>query len=830
MSGTGRAVGAAMKLRSLLLLSAVALLAACVNDQDPAGDDEISQDTEAALVGTHVYTRPSKPTRSYPAPSTNVIWVAPSGNDASGTGSSSAPYQTIAKAVAIANGKAAGPAWTVVLKAGTYREGGIVITRSNVTVQRNGTDAVSIFGTVPLTGFAGSGPYTTTISSFDTAPLEVNCADDHLNKGASKSYGAEQPFSVIRAGVPLTRVASAPGAGQYAYDNATNKLTLKDSPTEIEVVKQLWAFQTRASNVRLSGLDIEGYGTCAVDYRKTVNGVSYYNAAVQFFKDSGAESGNVLEGSTIANNAGNGFTAANAHGVTMDGNVLVNNGWDGAIASDSNRLVVKGNRFGYNNIRRWANSVEAGMKVSQIIDGVVWGNVFEHNAANGYWCDQGCGSSDLSKNFYVIAQNVFRNNDGKGLFYEVSHHGMIASNLIHDNGAAGIAAYGSRAVQIWNNTLVDNNATSTSYLANLSIVDDVRCAQGDTLPGGKACTSATSGVTPLPRTQYDNCAPSTDGPLANTCNSESIVVVNNIISGSAGPRPLVNVSIPAKTYPGALAVTRSEYQAFFRSSASSPSGLIEWQKDAASNPTSYASLDAFRAAIGGRETNSVEHVGGTNPYFVDAGAKNFNQRTSNTEIWGRGQTLPTEALKAIYWPSNAPAQPSKRVGAIVWTGQSGGGTTTPTDPPATTCDLASPVYHVVDPTTGAEIFTLSSSEAATARSTYGYTSDRGVAFDGGGSLTSARTAVYRLYNPTTRDRLYTTSTSEKTSAASTYGYTTDEGISFYASTSASSACLVGVHRLRKSSIHTYSATAAELASLTAAGWSDEGVVFYAGAP
>ncbi|MDB4945771.1 MAG: metallophosphoesterase [Labilithrix sp.] len=814
-----------MKLRTLLPLAILVGLPACANDQDVADDDGAAIDNAAALVGTHVYRRPAKPTRSYPAPSSNVLWVATSGSDVSGNGSSAAPYQTIGKAVAVANAKPAGPTWTVVVKAGTYREGGIVITRSNVTIQRDGSAAVSIWGTVPLTGFAGAGPYTTTITSFDPTPLEANCADDHLNKGA-KHYGAEQAFSVIRAGIPLQRVATAPGPGQYAYDNATNKLTLKDSPTEIEVVKQLWAFQTRASNVRLSGLDIEGYGTCAVDYRKTVNGINYYNAAVQFFKDTGSESGNVLEGSTIANNAGNGFTAAQSYGVTMDGNVLVNNGWDGAIASDANRLVVKNNTFGYNNFRHWGNSVEAGMKGSQIIDGVVWGNVFEHNAANGYWCDQGCGSSDLSKNHFVIAQNVFRNNDGKGLFYEVSHHAMIASNLVHDNGAAGIAAYGSRAVQIWNNTLVDNDASSTSYLANLSIVEDVRCAQGDVLPGGKVCTSGTAGVTPLPRTQYDNCAPRTDGPLANTCNSESIVVVNNIVSGSAGPRPLVNVTVPARTFDGSVVVTRSEYQAFFRPSASAPTGLIEWQKDAAGNPVSYATLAAFRSAVPGRETSSVEHVGGANPYFVDYASKNFAQRTSNTEIWGNGQTLPVEALKAIYWPSTSPAQPSKRIGAIAWPGQSSG--TTP--PPATTCDLAAPVYHVVQPSTGAELFTLSASEAADAKSLHGYTEDRGVAFDAAASSTAQRVAVYRVYNPTSKDRLYTTSTSEKASAAATYGYTTDEGVAFYAASGATSPCLAPVHRLRSGGIHTYSVSAAEVASLTGAGWSDEGVVYHAGTP
>lgn len=79
--------------------------------------------------------------------------------------------------------------------------------------------------------------------------------------------GAEQAFSVIRAGVPLKRVAAGTtiASGAYSFDPATKKLTITDSPASVEVVQQLWAFQTRASNMRIAGLDIEGYGSCSVD-------------------------------------------------------------------------------------------------------------------------------------------------------------------------------------------------------------------------------------------------------------------------------------------------------------------------------------------------------------------------------------------------------------------------------------------------------------------------------------------------------------------------------------------------------------------------------------
>lgn len=809
-----------------------ALSVACSGSPGAGEGDEGSATDEAPVVAPHVYGAPPQPTESFPAPSTNAIWVAPTGNDTSGNGSSTAPYRTIAKAVAVANAKPAGPTWSVVLKAGTYREGQIVITRDAVTIQRNGTDAVSILGTQPVTGFTGSGPYSAIVVGVDTARLTVTCADAHLDQGASRPYGADQALGVTRGRVPLRRVApgTTPRTGEYAFDPATKKLTIGDAPggAPIEIVSALWAFQTRASNVHFEGLDVEGYGTCAVDYRSVVNNVAYYSGALQIFKDSPAVSGAVVDGCTIANNSAGGLQVAQSQDVTVKSSALFNNGWDGGLVATSDPFVLLNDVVSYNNMRIWQNSVEAGIKATHMQDGVIFGNLFEHNAANGFWCDQACGPTDLSKNWFVIAQNVFRYNDNKGLFYEVSHHAMIASNVAHDNGGPGIAAYGSRGVQIWNNTLVDNDSLTASYTANLSIVDDPRCAQGDVLPGGMTCSSSTPGVVPEPLSEYDHCVPSSSGALANTCNSESIVVANNIIVGSGGSRPVVNVTVPAKTYSAALTVTQSQYQAFWRPSTTAPSTLIEWQKDAAGSPIGYGSLSAFQAAIAGRETSSVERLGGSAPsFFVDFAGKDFTQSTSSTDVWGRGAPLPLAALKAVYWPSASPSQPSARIGAIAWAGKT---TAPPPPPPPPACAYASPVYHVRNPANHAELYTLSATEA-TAASANGYTENDGVAWAAAATAAAApgSVPVYRVYDPTSHDRLYTTSAGEKSSAMSNYGYTIDEGVAFYVAPSTTT-CVVGVHRVRKTAIHSYTASPSEYSALIGAGWIDEGIPFFAAGP
>ena len=67
---------------------------------------------------------------NYSIPSSNVAWVAPNGNDATGNGSENSPYKTFAKALA-----ALSSGGTVVAKSGIYREPHFFISKSNITLQ-----------------------------------------------------------------------------------------------------------------------------------------------------------------------------------------------------------------------------------------------------------------------------------------------------------------------------------------------------------------------------------------------------------------------------------------------------------------------------------------------------------------------------------------------------------------------------------------------------------------------------------------------------------------------------------------------------------------------
>jgi len=800
-----------------MLMLCVGGCGAAAEDVEPQPLPQVAQ--VASALTPHVYAEPPTPSEFYEPPTTNVVFVSPTGND-SDSGSLTAPFKTLGRALAVVNAKPAGPTWTIVLRAGTYREGELSVTRDNVTLQRYQSEVVRLWGSTLVTGFTGSTLASATLPG-DMTRFEQNCADDHLLQGANRHFGAEYALGVFRAGVPLRRVASQPQPGEYTYDHASNVLTVAGGSSNVEVTTKLWALRSAASNVKLAGLDVRGYGTCTVDWSKTVNGTTYYKGAILLYKNTIAVSNSTLENSTVANNSASAVAVANAQGVRLLGNRVLNNGWTGIQAGNANGLVVSGNDISYNNVRRWANAVDAGMKITRVEDGVIFNNLFEHNAATGFWCDQHCGSTQPGTNWFIVARNTVRYNDEKGIFYEVSHHGVIASNLVHDNALTGIAVFGSRTVQLWNNTLVNNEETTTSYSGNLSVVDDNRCVSGDTLPGGQLC-DGTKGTVPVQADVYDRCEPSSRGDLANTCNAERITLKNNLIAGSRSSRPLLNVEDPAATAYGAgRIISASDFQAYWRSASNAPSNVIEWQKNAGSAAIGYTTLAAFQSANPGYEGNSVERVTSTPSFFVDYAGKNFTQNPGSTDVWGRGAPLPSEVLKAIYWPETNPPQPTARIGAIEWKGKAAAA-----DP----CPLASAVHHRVNPTTGDSLYTLSESEAQSATA-YGYTDNRGVAFRAAGSQLPGLSPVYRLMNPSVSAHLFTPSESERSSAMSQYGFTVDEGIGFYASMSGGT-CLTPVYRLQSPVTyrHLLTVSTSERDLLISQGWADEGIRFYAATP
>ncbi|WP_083423378.1 metallophosphoesterase [Stigmatella aurantiaca] len=142
--------------------------------------------------------------------------------------------------------------------------------------------------------------------------------------------------------------------------------------------------------------------------------------------------------------------------------------------------------------------------------------------------------------------------------------------------------------------------------------------------------------------------------------------------------------------------------------------------------------------------------------------------------------------------------------------------------------LAVPVYHRIKPDGGDSLYTVNANEASNASTKYGYTEDRGVAFQASAATASGLSPVYRLYSPEKKDHLWTIDANEKASAAANHGYTVDEGTGFYASKTPGD-CLIPVYRFVSPTLlkHRFATTEAERSSLSAAGWTAEGIKFYA---
>ena len=137
--------------------------------------------------------------------------------------------------------------------------------------------------------------------------------------------------------------------------------------------------------------------------------------------------------------------------------------------------------------------------------------------------------------------------------------------------------------------------------------------------------------------------------------------------------------------------------------------------------------------------------------------------------------------------------------------------------------LSVPIYESVNPTNGTSLLTRSATEATSAAK-YGYTAYQGVAFRASQYQTPSMVGVHRLFND--GDFAYEADASRIADLVNA-GYT-DQGVSFYAATSGDW-CTQPIQVAQKGTVHRYAATTTARA-LTADGWDAGSVVYYVAAP
>lgn len=142
---------------------------------------------------------------------------------------------------------------------------------------------------------------------------------------------------------------------------------------------------------------------------------------------------------------------------------------------------------------------------------------------------------------------------------------------------------------------------------------------------------------------------------------------------------------------------------------------------------------------------------------------------------------------------------------------------------AATNVLDDPIYHVVNTSTRAAVLTSWESEANNA-SKYGFGAPETI-FQASRTPEKGLLPVYRLYNPKTNDFLYTVGENEKNNTAPRYGYVYDQ-IAFYAQPYAKQGAQP-VYRYHQNGKHRYAITQAQRDALTASGWKQINISFYA---
>ncbi len=576
-----------------------------------AGKPGVDAGTPAVDAGTPVVDAGASwplgalPKTQYAYPS-NALFVSPAGDDAA-AGTLAAPLKTVLKAV---SKSAAGG--TVVLRAGVYREELGTVAKA-ITLQPYPNEDAWLDGSDVVSGFVADGAMfrKDAWAIAQTLCPSSSCYDPNLVTSANPAAGL--PDMVFVDGVPLTQVLTQAEvtATTFYVDRPGQKLFIGVNPAGKVVEASTRKRAMFLYSAAVSGTRLRGFGV-----RRYASNLQFSTRPGQIEMSSGAR-GVEFENLVITQSASSGLFISGsstdlASGVVMRHNQFVYNGASGLTGNWMTGLVMEDNLFVSNNLEKGQYSGTygsfAGAKLARLSDSTIKNNLFRNNDAKGFWCDLECRSN-------TVVGNVVNGNLSHGIFHEISYDGLIASNVVYDNGGYGLKV-GGQTVRVFNNTLV-NNASDDLYIYN-----------DDRLP------------------------------------SQNITVKNNIIAG--GARALGGTHLINATFGGAgaqapgVVVVAMDHNLYFRSDASKPQYVLGWD-----GPSSSNAFTVFGSALQqttSREANGAGIDGAAlGTLFVNAPAGDF-RLAAGARAAGMGEALPADAAAAI----GVTAGVIVNSGALVW--------------------------------------------------------------------------------------------------------------------------------------------------------------------
>lgn len=588
----------------------------CVSSGSPVGLDE----TGATIPDTN-YTIP-----------TGAIFMSPSGSD-SNVGTQVAPVKTINKAVSLVSSGG-----TIVMRGGTYRDWsnsngtGFAAVSKVVTIQAYPHEQPWFDGADVVTGWTSDGAghwykdwNTPSFCSgsyysypYNAQPTSNNGPCSHYDmyydqSGTSATTAAGDPQMVFINGTQMSEVTSLAAAtgGKFYYDQTNKRIYISTDPTSKTV-----ELAARPSAVILSGAGSKLLGIGVRHYASNEQNNSTEAPVIANNTDI------TIENSVFTLNAGGGLGISNPVNAHVNHNVFAFNGFDGAEGNGHQHSsgipdnpIIENNIFNNNNNELYgyncsASCSQANIKISHM-DGFIFRNNIVNNAPNaqGFWCDLACSNG-------VIVNNYISGNGKAGIMYEVSNTGIIASNLvINNNGGIRVAAAHTK---IYNNTLYKNNSDREIW-----VYDDPR-------------TYGVGGWTDV-------------GP-----DTTDVSLVNNIIETTTAILVRGEGSSSAQTSPATAGYFSTiDYNAYNRINTSGQT-LWAWLAPSPATPLYYPNLTTVISATHQNflqdhppfEVNSIDTVGGSDPFFTNAAGGDFTVR-STSAAYKSGTTLPADVAAAL---------------------------------------------------------------------------------------------------------------------------------------------------------------------------------------
>jgi hypothetical protein len=291
----------------------------------------------------------------------------------------------------------------------------------------------------------------------------------------------------------------------------------------------------------------------------------------------------------------NGFTPLQGSGNAKEG--LQND-----FVIDSN-VLVRNNTAGFGT-NCSISCAQAGIKLARMQGLRIANNLVADNRgkrAAGIWCDLDCSDTE-------IVQNLVRDHDGAGIFYEVSNTGIIAGNVSVRN-QYGISVP-SANTKLYNNTLVDN-------IQGIKVYDDWRTRGQD---------------------GWDDVGPDT----------RNVEVVNNIVYG----KNYAVLALPMRDNSAKITgpeeqLSRLDYNAFYQRNKTPV--FVYW-RGSTGKETLYRSKASFSADRGFGRRDVWSYV--TKDPFVKAAAGDYRV-TSASPAYRSASKLPKDVAKALGQPSDA---------------------------------------------------------------------------------------------------------------------------------------------------------------------------------